>query len=54
LQLDGQDVSYEKYNATHARFKPSVPPQTKKIFEYTVTTYHGVREEKLAEGQKKG
>jgi hypothetical protein len=38
-------VSYEKYDATHARFKLTIEPRSKRIFEYTVTTYHGVRQE---------
>jgi hypothetical protein len=38
-------VSYEKYDMTHARFKATVAPQSKRVFEYTVTTYHGSRQE---------
>ena len=45
LQYNGQDVSYEKHDATHARFKTKLQPQTKRTFTYTVTTYHGRREE---------
>ncbi|MFB0555680.1 MAG: DUF4139 domain-containing protein [Phycisphaerae bacterium] len=43
------DIPYEKYDATHARFKIKLEPRKKQAFEYTVTTYHGVREETLAE-----
>ncbi len=43
------DIPYEKYDATHARFKVNLEPRSKRTFEYTVTTYHGVREETLAE-----
>jgi hypothetical protein len=43
------DIPYEKHDATHARFKVNLEPQKKQAFEYTVTTYHGVREETLAE-----
>ncbi len=43
------DITYEKYDATHARFKINLEPQKKQVFEYTVTTYHGMREETLAE-----
>ncbi len=43
------DIPYEKYDATHARFKLNLEPRSKRTFEYTVTTYHGVREETLAE-----
>jgi hypothetical protein len=40
-------VTYEKYDATHARFKLMRKPRSKWTFGYTVTTYHGVREEAL-------
>ena len=43
------DIPYEKHDATHARFKVNLEPRKKQSFEYTVTTYHGVREETLAE-----
>ncbi len=46
-------ISYEKYDATHARFKLNPGPRSKSMFEYTVTTYHGVREESLTEREKK-
>jgi len=39
------DIPYEKHDATHARFKVNLGPRKKQAFEYTVTTYHGVREE---------
>ncbi len=52
LQFNGQNVSYEKHDATHARFKLNIEPRSKRTFEYTVTTYHGLREEKLTEMQK--
>ncbi|MHC4595188.1 MAG: hypothetical protein ACYS19_09620, partial [Planctomycetota bacterium] len=48
LKFDGQEVSYEKHDATHARFKVNLKPRSKRTFGYTVTTYHGVREEALA------
>ncbi len=41
-------ASYEKYDATHTRFKLMIEPRTKRVFEYTVTTYHGVRQEALS------
>ena len=41
------DIAYEKHDATHARFKVNLEPRSKRTFEYTVTTYHGVREETL-------
>ncbi len=49
LQLDGRDVSYKKHDATHARFKLEIEPRTKRKFNYTVTTYHGLRQEALTE-----
>ncbi len=49
LQFDDQEVSYEKHDATHARFRVNLEPRSKRTFGYTVTTYHGVREETLAE-----
>ena len=45
LQLNGKEVSYEKHDATHARFKLELEPRSKQTFEYTVRTYHGTREE---------
>jgi len=52
LQLDDGDISYEKHDATHARFKVNLEPRSKRPFGYTVTTYHGVREETVAERKK--
>ncbi len=43
------DIPYEKHDATHARFNLNLGPRNKRTFEYTVTTYHGLREETLAE-----
>ncbi|MHC4285800.1 MAG: hypothetical protein ACYSWZ_22915 [Planctomycetota bacterium] len=40
-------VTYEKHDATHARFKLMRKLRSKWTFGYTVTTYHGVREETL-------
>jgi len=42
-------VSYEPHDATHARFNLKLGPRNKRTFGYMVTTYHGVREETLAE-----
>ena len=41
------DIPYEEHDATHARFKLELEPRSKRTLEYTVTTYHGVREESL-------
>ncbi len=40
-------VSYKKHDATHARFELKLKLASKRTFAYTVTTYHGVREEEL-------
>ncbi len=53
LQLDDGDITYEKHDATHARFKTNLEPRSKRPFGYTVRTYHGVREETPAEREKK-
>ena len=45
LQYDGSDIFYGKYDATKARFKLTVEPANKRTFTYTVTTYHGTRQE---------
>ncbi len=47
LQLEDTEVSYQKYDATHARFKLSLEPRSKHSFGYGVRTYHGVREEQV-------
>jgi hypothetical protein len=41
-------LPYEKYDATHARFKVNLQPRSKRAIEYTATTYHGMRENTLA------
>jgi hypothetical protein len=48
LQIEDKDVSYEKYDAVHARFKLTLKPRSKRSFGYRVRTYHGTREEALA------
>jgi hypothetical protein len=45
LKLDGRDISYQKYDVTHARFKLRLEPRSKRAFGYTVRTYHGEREQ---------
>jgi len=47
LQHDDEAVSYEMHDAEHARFKAQIPPRTKRKFNYTVTTYHGTRQEQF-------
>jgi hypothetical protein len=46
------DVPYEKHDATHARFKLMRKPRSRWTFGYTVTTYHGVREETVTKINK--
>ena len=41
------EIPYEKYDVTRARFNLDIEPRTKRSFEYTVTTYHGMREEAM-------
>ena len=48
LKTDARDVDYKKHDATHARFELKLEPRTKRTLGYTVTTYHGVREEALS------
>jgi hypothetical protein len=48
LKTDADDVNYKKHDATHARFELKLEPRTKRTLGYTVTTYHGVREEALS------
>ena len=47
LHYDGEDISYEKHDAAHARFKAKIAPRTKREFTYTVTTYYGTRQEQV-------
>jgi len=46
------DIPYEKHDAAHARVKVNLEPRSKWTFGYTVTTYHGVREEALTKIKK--
>ena len=46
------DIPYEKHDATHVRFTLNFEPRSKQTFGYTVTTYHGVREETLTKINK--
>jgi hypothetical protein len=43
------DVPHEKHDVASTRFELTVQPRTKRTFSYTVTTYHGVREEQVNE-----
>ena len=46
------DMPYEKHDASHVRFKLNLEPSSKQEFRYTVTIYHGEREEILTEMKK--
>jgi hypothetical protein len=54
MKFSEKDVSYEKYDVTHARFKLNLDPRSKRVFSYTVRTYHGEREQVLTELTRKG
>ena len=54
MKFEGKDISYEKYDVTHARFKLNLEPRSKRTFEWTVRTSHGQREQALAEAMQKG
>ena len=55
LKLADGAVSYRKHDATHARFELTIPPRQTQVFEYEVTTYHGVRQEAFSkDGIKAG
>ena len=45
LDMEGEGVSYKKHDVTHARFETRVGARDKRVFNYTVRTYHGQREE---------
>jgi len=41
------ELPYEKYDITRARFNLTIEPRSKSSFEYTVRTYHGMREDEM-------
>ncbi len=43
LELGQKRASYEKYDATHARFRVTLEPRERWSFVYTVTMYRGTR-----------
>ncbi len=47
LKTENPTATYEKHDVTHARFKLTVGPRSKEVLTYTVTTYHGAREQVL-------
>ncbi len=52
LQWQNPTAMYEKHDVTHARFKLTVGPRSKEVLTYTVTTYHGVREQVLIQREQ--
>jgi len=53
LSLEQKRAAYEKHDATRARFRLRLDPREEYAFRYTVTTYHGVREEAFVRKQKR-
>jgi len=45
VTYNGDGVSYEKHDATHARFELTVQPQTEQTFTYNVRIYYKKRQE---------
>jgi len=45
LKRAGDEVAYEKVDLDTVKFTVEMPPQSKKTFEYTLTTYQGARAE---------
>ena len=45
LEMPDSKVKYEKLDITRSRFETSLTPESKLFFEYTVTIYHGKRQE---------
>ncbi|MHC4743191.1 MAG: hypothetical protein ACYS8Z_14850 [Planctomycetota bacterium] len=52
LETEAENVNYSKHDATHARFELKLEPATKRTVGYTVTTYHGVRQEVITAGNR--
>ena len=45
LKRSGDETGFEKVDLNTVKFTVDLPPQSKKSFEYTLTTYQGVRAE---------
>ena len=41
------EAPHEKHDATHTRFETQLQPQSKQTISYTVTTYHGRRQQQV-------
>ena len=52
LTTTGPGVAYEKHDITHARFKLSIEPRSKKVFTYTLTQHRGTRAEYFDKAQQ--
>ncbi len=52
LKTENPTATYEKHDVTHARFKLTVGPRSKEVLTYTVTTYHGAREQVLIQKEQ--
>ncbi|HPC94756.1 MAG TPA: hypothetical protein PLU87_07445 [Sedimentisphaerales bacterium] len=52
LKMENPTATYEKHDVTHARFKLTVGPRSKEVLTYTVTTYHGAREQVLIQREQ--
>jgi len=52
LKMENPTATFEKYDLTHARFKLTVGSRSKEVLTYTVTTYHGAREQVLIQRQQ--
>jgi hypothetical protein len=48
LKRAGDETGFEKVDLDTVKFMVEMPPQSKKTFEYTLTTYQGVRAEDAA------
>lgn len=48
LKRAGDETAFEKVDLDTVKFTLELPPQSKKTFEYTLTTYQGVRAEDAA------
>jgi len=48
IKRSGDEVAYEKVDLDTVKFSVEMAPQSKKTFEYTLTTYQGVRAEDAA------
>jgi len=53
IKVDQKNITYEKYDVTHARFKLDLEPRSKKTFTYTLRTCHGEREQSVVESRAK-